>query len=204
MKVSELFEARIKGALYTTKEVKGKIEKVIAELKGQNSSSWTKISKQYVDLDNEIKKLQDSREKLNLELKDRATDVFDLEDEILTRVVETAQLTITLSKKAKKEAHPEVNAEAVIDALAKADLPKDLRKMVDACIKANTKMVASSETPERLTVKVNKVDESFSMSGLIMHMKEFMSQIKHWLLAFDHKYTKIDEMVRLMHVPNID
>ena len=204
MKVSELFEARIKGALYTTKEVKGKIEKVIAELKGQNSSSWTKISKQYVDLDNEIKKLQDSREKLNLELKDRATDVFDLEDEILTRVVETAQLTITLSKKAKKEAHPEVNAEAVIDALAKADLPKDLRKMVDACIKANTKMVAASETPERLTVKVNKVEEAFSMSGLIMHMKEFMSQIKHWLLAFDHKYTKIDEMVRLMHVPNID
>ncbi len=204
MKVSELFEARIKGALYTTKEVKGKIEKVIAELKGQNSSSWTKITKQFVDLDNEIKKLQDSREKLNLEIKDKATDVFDLEDEVLTRVVETAQLTVTLSKKVKKEAHPEVNADAVVDALAKADLPKELRKMVDACIKANTKMVAATETPERLTVKVNKVEESFSMSSLIMHMKEFMSQLQHWILAFDHKYTKVDEMVKMMRVSEID
>jgi chromosome segregation ATPase len=196
MRVSELFEGRIKGATYTTKEVKGKVEKVIAELKGAHSAAWTKISKQYVELDTEIKKLEEQRAELNAELKAKATGVFDTEDEVLTRVVETSQLVLTLSKKVKTEAHPEVDGDAVVKALAEADLPKELRKMVSAIIKANTKITPAKETPERLTVKVNKVEESIGST-----LTAIISAVKSWLKAFDSKYTKIAEMVKMLKVP---
>lgn len=190
MKVSELFEARIKGATYTTKEVKGKVEKVIAELKGSHSAAWTKISKQYVDLDTEIKRLEEQRAELNAELKAKATGVFDTEDEVLTRVVETAQLTLTLSKKVRTEAHPEVDAEGVVKSLAEADLPADLRKMVKAIIKANTKIKDAKETPERLTVKVNKVEESVGST-----LMSIIAMVKSWFKVFDSKFSKLKAQV---------
>jgi len=203
LKLSESFvaEARIKGATYTTKEIKGKVEKVIAELRGQHSAAWTKISKQYIDLDAEIKKLQISKDELNALLKDKATEVFDVEDEVLTRVVETAQLTITLSKKVKTPAHEEVDAEKVVEALAKADLPKDLRKMVNEIIQANTKTVAAKETPERLTVKIN---EHVTISGLAQFFQGIINHIQIALSHFDSKYTKIAEMVKMLSVRDLE
>lgn len=188
-----LTEDRIKSATYTTHEVKGKVEKVIAELKGQHSSAWTKISKQYVELDTEIKTLEEQRTKLNVELKDKARDVFNVEDEILTRVVETAQLTLTLSKKFQKGSVPEVDAVGVVQALAEADLPKELRKIISTIIKANTKMSKPSETPERLTVKVNKVEESINsiVVGIIL-------TIKSWLKIFDARYNRLEKMVKAL------
>jgi chromosome segregation ATPase len=193
MKLTDLFEARIKGATYTEKEASGKVQKVIAELKGQHSSAWTKISKQYIELDTEIKKLSESRDELNAELKSKATDVFEVEDEVLTRVVETAQLTITLSKKTKTAAGEEVDAEAVVKALAEADLPKELRKMINALIKAHTKAVPAKETPERLTVKVNKVEEGFITTAMAL-----VAAIKSYLKDFTSKFSKLKAQVNAL------
>src|SRR5574344_1245495 len=119
MRVRELLEARKKGVTYTevaSKKNKAEqaVERVVAELSGATSGSWTKLSKKYIDLDDDLKKLQLDRDKLNAAIKEQAQDIFDTADEVLTRVIETAQLSITLSKKSQIPETKKVDYEAVV------------------------------------------------------------------------------------------
>jgi chromosome segregation ATPase len=191
MKLQDLYEGRVKGITYTLKTVKEKIERVTAELKGKESATWTRIAKQYKELSDEIDSLKKKKDKLNVEIKDKATEIFDVEDQVLTRVVETTNLTITLSKKTRVEAHNEVDYEAVVKALAEADLPGNLRKIINKIVESNTKLVAASETPERLTVKYT---ESV-MEGIVDLLKTVVSKIKEALAVFDRKFSAIKKKV---------
>lgn len=174
---------------YSVIEVKGKVDRVIAVLEGKHSASWTKISNQYKELDKNIKKLEEKRKDLNKQIKDRAaTEIFAVEDEVLTRVVETCGMTITLSKKTKTEDSEKVDYEAVVKALAEANLPAELSKMLNELIKAHTKAVPGKTTPERLTIDVKEGVGSF--------ISNIVDRIKMWFKRFDKKFNNISAMIK--------
>jgi len=187
MKVAELFEGkRQKGVDY--KEVKNAsdvVERVIAGLKGKESASWTRLTKEYVDIDDKLKKLTVDRNKLNDDIKSAAAELFDVADDVLTRVIETAQLTLTLSKKTKKDATTEVDYEKVVKSLLESKLVPGVKKMLDELIKANSKAIAASEVPEKLTVKRNKVDEGFSLNGIKAWFSGLAKKLKGMIASFD-------------------
>lgn len=194
--IKQLLEARDKNASYSFKEVKGKIDRVIADLKGKQSAEWTKLSKQYIELDDSLKELSDKRDKLNAELKEKATDLFDAEDEVLTRVIETAQLTLTLSKQTKKPAEEKVDSEAVLKALVEAKLPLKIINMINELKEAHTKLTKETVTPEKLTVK--RVEEDFSIKSLGAFISKVVGRLKGMLSSFDSSFDRVKKKVTML------
>lgn len=189
-------EARDPNVTYSTKEVKGKLDRVIADLAGKQSGEWTRISNQYIELDDSIKQLTLKRDELNTKLKEKATELFEAEDEVLTRVVETIQLTLTLSKKSVKPSVEVVDAEAVVKALSSANLPEKLKLMVDELIAANTTMSKEKVTPEKLSIK--RVDEASivgTIKGIIRTIRKSISFVKSMLGGFDKDLLKIKKQI---------
>jgi hypothetical protein len=84
---------------YKEKKVKGVIDRVTVELSGKESEFATKLAKKYKEIDDLTKQLKDKRDLLNLDAKSHLLSYFYAEDEVLTRVLETASLTLTMSKK---------------------------------------------------------------------------------------------------------
>lgn len=197
MRVSELFEGkRQKGIDYTeVKNAQDKVERVIASLKGKESANWTRLTKEYVDLDDKLKKLNVERNALNSTIKEAASEIFDVADDVLTRVIETAQLTLTLSKKTKTPASTEVDYEKVVKALLDAKLVPTMKKMLDELIAANSKAIAASEVPEKLTVKRNKVSEGFSLDSLKSWFSNLAKKIKGMLSSFDDDFAEVKAKV---------
>lgn len=203
MRVRELLEARKKGVTYTevaSKKNKAEqaVERVVAELSGATSGSWTKLSKKYIDLDDDLKKLQLDRDKLNAAIKEQAQDIFDTADEVLTRVIETAQLSITLSKKSQIPETKKVDYEAVVLSLTAARLPEKLSKMIQELIDANTKIEPAKDVPEKLVVRRKKVDEAFGMQSIKDAFTKIVSRIKRALGIFDDEFSRLKKQVNAL------
>jgi hypothetical protein len=203
MRVRDLLEARKKGVTYTevaSKKNKAEqvVERVVAELSGATSGSWTKLSKKYIDLDDDLKKLQLDRDKLNAAIKEQAQDIFDTADEVLTRVIETAQLSITLSKKSQIPETKKVDYEAVVLSLTEAQLPEKLSKMIQELIDANTKIEPAKEVPEKLAVRRKKVDEAFGIQSIKDAFTKIVSRIKRALGIFDDEFSRLKKQVNAL------
>lgn len=99
---SFITEERQANVSYVEKKAKNAIVKVIAELSGHDASVFSQIARRFDRLKVAIEKMAEMRDKLNKDLKSRVSDLFDAEDEVLTRVVDTASFTVTLAKKSEK------------------------------------------------------------------------------------------------------
>jgi hypothetical protein len=114
-----LLEARkASGVKYSEKQVKGVLDKVTATLSGTDSASMTKLARRYARLEASMKKMKEEHEALNTRLKGDVQGYFEAEDVVLTRVVETAQFTLTMAKEIKKEGTKTVDYEKIIAALS--------------------------------------------------------------------------------------
>jgi uncharacterized ferredoxin-like protein len=90
--------ARRSDVEYTEKKIKGIIDRVTALLSGKQEAPFNRIANIYKRIDTRIKKLSERKDLLNDAVKRKAESLFDAEDAILTRVVETATLSIMLTK----------------------------------------------------------------------------------------------------------
>lgn len=73
-------------------------KKVVAVLKSYNSQSYTKLAQKFEQiamLEAEVKQL---KAEVKASTKEDVADLFDAEDAIMTRVIETVSFTLTLSK----------------------------------------------------------------------------------------------------------
>lgn len=172
-----LIEARQPTVEYVEKEAKGQVERVTALLRKNQSIAWNRLTEQYVELDTELKNLAERRDSLNSDLKLKATDLFALEDEVLTRVIETSKLTITLSKKSMKPSVPKVDSDAVIKDLLAAEIVPELKNLVKKLIKAHTTMTKETEVPEKMTVKVNEGVISGAIDMLISAVRKMFTKL---------------------------
>lgn len=157
MYLEDLFEARqVHSEIeYKEKKVKGILDRVIAILTGNKSGSFTRLAQRYKRLDRLTKLMKMERDKLNLETKLKVKDLFDAEDEILTRVIDTASLTITLSKE-QTQTIENIDIDAYVEELEQ--LMPGLEDQI-AALRAKYTTVDTIERSESLRVRVKDPEE---------------------------------------------
>jgi hypothetical protein len=189
MLVSELFEARNPKLTYTEKQVKKVLDRVTVELTGNESGVMSRLTTRYSRLDKAAKLMQEKRNALNEEMKQVAESLFDAQDEVLTRVVDTVSYTITLSKAEKAESKSptkKVDYSAVVKELAQM-LP-ELQEKIDQITEQYTEIIQPKDTPVKLIVK-SKLDEGFTAfaKSLVKSFKEMLKSIKSWGKDYDKR-----------------
>ena len=192
MKIVELFEDRQKDLTYTEKRVKGALQKVILSLEGNNSGAMTRLTKRYERLDKTAKLLKERRDALNAQIKDVGDRVFDAEDALATRIIETVSYTVMLTAAQKaehKQPTKNVDYEAAFRELAK--LLPDLQEAADKILGKYTELIPPKDTPVALRVKPkDQVDESIATVVRAAFTK-FMTWIKSWGSSYDAKLDAI-------------
>jgi predicted nuclease with TOPRIM domain len=191
----QLYEARQSDLKYTTKEVKGKIDRVIVQLESGKSAAFTKLSRQYANLNELIEQLEVRKNELNAETKKLVESYFDAEDEVLTRVVETVSMTATLSKLAQPT--PKVDYEQVVEELVKL-MPELTEKVSDLKKAATT--IAKPKSP-MLSVKVGgTVKEGIDtfVDKVKKIAKDLYNSVKSWGKMYDRKLSKVEKMIKRM------
>lgn len=167
---------------------KGKLDKAIAKLKGADSGTVTKLAKKFHEAQKEIDRLErdkkDAHEKLNEQVLARFDAATDL---VVTRVLETAEFTVTLSKQqADKEDKNVIDYENLYTEVLKL-VDKSLLPKVDELTIQFTKLVKGSKGPKP-SLSVKKIDEATAASNPIAawlakateFAKDLLARYKTW------------------------
>jgi hypothetical protein len=188
-----LSEARNPDLTYSEKVVKNKIDRVTVELAGNPSGVMSRLTSRYDRLDKAIKTMTVKRNEMNEQIKENVTELFNAEDIVLTRVVETISFTLTLSKLVKSaEQNPKtsVDYEAIAKELAKL-IPEELQAQVEAITKMYTEVsIAADKSPAlRIKNKNDKLDEGLmdSIKGLANKVVKWAKSMASWAVGYDKK-----------------
>lgn len=191
-------EARDKDLKYTEKVVKNKIDRVTVELNSHQSGAMSALTHRYDRLDRAIKEMTIRRNDMNEKIKDKVTDLFDAEDIVLTRVVETVSFTLTLSKLVKAAEQKDkvtVDYESIARELAKL-IPDDLQKAVQEITDRYTEVTLAADKSPALRIK-NKNDDKLT-EDVLSSLKRYMDSVSKWIagmLKWADKYDgKLDTL----------
>ena len=193
-----LLEARAPGVKYTEKQVKNVLDKVTATLKGSDAANMTKLAKRYARLEVSMKAMKAKHEELNSRLKGDFDNLFDAEDVVLTRVVETAQFTLMMSKEIQKtEGSKEVDYDKIIAALS-ALIPDELQNRVEMITEKYTKMIPAKPPVKRLTVskELAPVQEGI-LDTIVSKAKAFLKTMLLWGHSYDKKLDSLKRQAKL-------
>lgn len=193
MFVRELFEARNPKLTYTEKHVKKVLDRVTVELTGSESGVMSRLTTRYSRLDKAAKLMQEKRNQLNEDMKQVVESLFDAEDEVLTRVVDTVSYTITLSKAEKAESKApkkSVDYAAIVKELS--EMIPELQAKIEEITEKYTEIVQPKDTPVKLIVK-SKLDEGLTAfaRGLVKSFKEMLKSIKSWGKGYDKRLNSL-------------
>jgi len=192
-----IYEARDPALTYTEKRVRGALDRITTELRGTQSGGLSRLTGRYKTLDDAIKEMTTNRNDLNAEMKLAAEELFDAEDEVLTRVIETVSFTITLSKAEKaadKLPTETVDYAAIVKELY--DMVPELTTKIDALTKQYTTIVPPKDSPTRLGVKF-KTNESVgtTLTGFFGKFRRFISS---WSADYNRRLISLrSELARL-------
>jgi len=178
---------------YNEKKVKGVLDRVTVELAGKNSEITTKLAKKYKEIDNLEKQLSALRETFNLDAKQHILQYFNAEDEVLTRVVNTASLTLTLSKRVVKSEEV-VDFEGFYKQLLVL-LPEIEDKL--KILKSTYTKIEKKETSPKLTVKIPDTNESINeaIGDFWSKVTSFGNQLLKVFTAWGSQYdSKLDAL----------
>lgn len=190
MKVSELLvEERNKDWKYTEKRVKGALNKVILELEGSDSGAMSRLMTRYKRLDRQWKLMEERRNEVNRQVKDVADRIFDAEDALATRVIETVSYSVMLTKAtpaSEKEATKKVDYESAYAALAR--LVPELEEKAKAILEQYTELVPPKDTPSALKY-TPKLEEGIAgtVKGWVAKAKAFVKEMFSWGREYDAK-----------------
>ena len=185
--------ARRSDLTYTETKVKDKVDRVTVELNGNESGVFTKLASRYDRLGKALAVMKEKRDQLNADIKLKAEQLFDAEDIVLTRVVETVSFTMTISKRSKVAPKTTINYEKIAEELAKL-IPDELQSKVDEIVKAYTTITEQPDKSPALTVK-GKVTEGL-LQSIIMMIGDLLSSIKSWGKSYDAKLNRLKAMAK--------
>ena len=190
MKVSELLvEERNKDWKYTEKRVKGALNKVILELEGSDSGAMSRLMTRYKRLDRQWKLMEERRNEVNCQVKDVADRIFDAEDALATRVIETVSYSVMLTKAtpaSEKEATKKTDYESAFSELAK--LVPELEAKAKEILEKYTELVPPKDTPSALKY-TPKLEEGIAdtVRGWVAKAKAFVKEMFSWGREYDAK-----------------
>lgn len=194
LEVSELIndiisEARNPNLTYTQKEVSGKLDRVIVELSGRESEKFTKLAKSFKRTKTQIERLVKVQDALNAEVKKEAIDLFDAQDEVMTRVVNTVSLGITISKKPEVKDTIKTDWEGVAKGIMA--LTPELDDKIKGLIEQFTTVKAGVPKDVSLRVDIKEGVISDAFGKLLGKLKSFLNSIKSWGSSYDSKLEKL-------------
>lgn len=190
-----LMEARQPGVKYTEKQVKNSLDRVTAALSGSSAANMTKLAKRYARLEASMAAMKEKHSELNARLKEDVAGLFDAEDVVLTRVVETAQFTLTMVKEIQKtEETKEVDYASIVAALTVL-IPAELQSKVDMITEKYTKLVPPKPPVKKLSVSKEVVKEGLldNLSKLKDWAARLLKSITTWATRFDSKLESLKQ-----------
>ena len=187
-----LTEARNPKLKYQEKYVKNQLDRVTVALEGNPATVFTKLSKRYDTIVKAIAKLSEKRNDLNQDLSGRVEELFDAEDVLLTRVVETAKFTATLSKRAEATDKPIVDYQAIAEELITLIDQSLLPKITEIYAKYTT---ISKAPPAKAALRVKDktvnegiVDATKKLGKLISSL---IKSVTHWAVGYDKQLDRL-------------
>lgn len=164
------------------------IDKVVAKLKSYNSQSYTKLAQKVERieaLEDEIKAL---KAQVKSEAKEHVHTLFEADDTVRTRVVDTVSFIITLSKDPKP-------TETVQYAKVIAELEKSLTPELIALLE-NLKAQFKTVTQKEPSLKIAKKDLTESVSrAFAKYIEKFNNFVDKWANKYDRKLAKLKQAV---------
>lgn len=162
-------------------EKRGEFEKAIVTLSGSKSGVFTKYAKAYKEIDDKAKEIEALKDSLNEKVKNSVDELFDVDDALYTRVVESVSMMATLSKysPATTSQESEFDINGFVTELFEI-ATDDLLPMMNALKQKYTKIVEKTkkEVPSRLTIKTQ---ESTNMDN------NSYPDLKQWADNFSEK-----------------
>lgn len=104
MKITEITEARNLDS--NTIQYHDDDSKVVATLKSYDSQSFTKLAQKVQRIEQLESEMKQLKEEVKQSTREDVSDLFDAEDTVKTRVIETLQFIFTLSKDPKATESP--------------------------------------------------------------------------------------------------
>lgn len=191
-KMVPLDEARNSKFTYTEKRVKGELDRVIVTLEGRDSELFTKMGKNYKRIKTQIERLEKLQTNLNAEAKKAVGDLFEANENVLTRVVDTVSISLTLSKLPEVKDKVTVDHESIIKELLA--LQPELSSKIAELTEKFTKVTAGAPKPESLRIDlkegVKDVAKGF-WEKIKSSLKTFLNSIESWGSRYDKKLDKI-------------
>lgn len=170
-------------------------DKAIAVLKSHDSAPYTKLAnniERLAELEAEIKELKES---IKSDTRTHIQALFEAEDAVRTRVVETVSFTLTLSK--NPEATETFKYKEILTELSKSFTPQLIEKMNE--LKKTFKSVTNKAPSLKLQNKKD-LKEEFSLKATISFLKKtatkFLSYIKSWGKSYDKKLSSLKEKAK--------
>lgn len=178
----ELFEAAI--------DFERGPDKVVANLTGHDSMVYTKLAKKVKRIEELEEEIKNLRKEVRTDTKQYVADLFTVEDETRTRVINTLSFIFTLSKNPK----PTVTVQyaKVLTELEQHLTPELIAVLSD--LKEKYSSVVQKE-PSLKIEPVESVNES-SWDSLTGYWAKYLGFIKAWSRNYDKKLATLKQMVQ--------
>jgi len=175
-----------------TKKDPSVIDSVIAFLSGKKSERFTKMARRYARAKRIEKMLAMEKQKLNAEVKEACEELFEVADQVYTRVVDTATMVFKLSKASETEkttfdqkayiAELEQLTEMAVDELEK------LRKKHETITKSKVASKLLTPKEKGVSVKTTEANEVGSGNKLHQYACSIADDTKDFLTQWDAKF----------------
>jgi chromatin segregation and condensation protein Rec8/ScpA/Scc1 (kleisin family) len=159
-------------------------DKVIARLQSYKSQSYTKLAQKV----NRIKELKDEvkalEEEVKQETRENINDLFDAEDAVKTRIVETMSFILTLSKNPKATETPKYKD--ILNELTNHLTPE----LINVLEGLKKQMV--TVTQKEPSLKIEPLKEGF--------LGSYFARLKNAVMSWGQRYDqKLDNLKRLAY-----
>lgn len=184
-----LAEDRQKDWKYTEKRVKNALSKVTLELEGNDSGAMSRLMTRYKRLDRQWKLMEERRNEVNKQVKEVADRIFDAEDALATRVIETVSYTVMLTKStpaSEKEPTKKTDYESAFSELSR--LVPELEAKAKEILEKYSELVPAKDTPSALKY-TPKLEEGAMdvVKGWVSKAKSFVKGMLTWGREYDAK-----------------
>lgn len=169
--------------------------KVTASVSGKTSEKFTKLAKKFHEIDTLSKQLEEVRQVANQEAKDTIEALFDVEDEVMTRYVETVSLSITMSKKIEESTTETsaLNVDGFLDELM-ALVGEELAPAVANLLKQHTKVTSRIKPAQQGRVSVTLpspvAEGALNENELLDKIANFVSEFARKVMSFVKRYDR--------------
>lgn len=192
---SLLNEARDPDIKYTELEKGGKVDTVIAELKGAKSKEATLLAKKFEIAKNAMKAAVDEYDKLNAEITDLAVGMFNPADEVAFRLVKTASVALSISKVNPPTERSVVDYKAIYEkliTLVDGSLMDQINQIKAEC----TSITKSAPKKPSVKVEMNEGVISDIASKAKAMLKTLVSSVKKWMTSYDRQLSAIEKDIK--------